>query len=142
MNEITDDAWELIFQPIKNSEREDASFNGTLFSFGQVEKEDVMDVWTLVEADGQQYITPGFATVNRLGYFITEVQWTNEMLNGGLQVKVEDMEPDEPSLEFAIDFLNDMPNTRVKNKFFSDSYAVLSYLTELNDDLKDRGIAV
>ena len=36
-------------------------------------------VWTLVESDGDEIIMAGFARVNRLGYFITEVPWTNEL---------------------------------------------------------------
>lgn len=36
---------------------------------------DQKKVWTLLEADGKQYISAGYHRVNRLGYFITEIAW-------------------------------------------------------------------
>jgi hypothetical protein len=35
-------------------------------------------VWTIIEADGDMYISAGYHFVNRIGYFITEQEWENE----------------------------------------------------------------
>ena len=35
-------------------------------------------VWTLLEVDGEQYVCAGYHFINRLGYFITEVEFDNE----------------------------------------------------------------
>jgi len=41
-------------------------------------QENPKKVWTLLEADGKQYVCAGYHFVNRLGYFITEVEFDNE----------------------------------------------------------------
>ena len=35
-------------------------------------------VWTILEADGETYISAGYHFVNRIGYLITEQEWENE----------------------------------------------------------------
>lgn len=69
------------YKPIKNHIDTNASFDGDMFeTFGEEVEyvrtyPDQKKVWTLIEADGKQYISAGYHHVNRLGYFITEIAW-------------------------------------------------------------------
>jgi len=36
------------------------------------------NVWTLVDAEGNPVLLPGWHLVNRLGYYITEKPWTED----------------------------------------------------------------
>jgi len=38
-------------------------------------------VWTLCDEGGDEYIIAGFHYVNRLGYYITEVPWEDELMS-------------------------------------------------------------
>lgn len=73
--------WEEKYQPIKNHIDTNASYSGAMFETYGEELEfirsypDQKKVWTLLEADGKQYISAGYHHVNRLGYFITEIAW-------------------------------------------------------------------
>lgn len=56
------------------------AYNGKMYeTFGEeldyVRSQPADRTWTLIEADGKQYISPGFHIVNRQGYFITEIAW-------------------------------------------------------------------
>ena len=35
-------------------------------------------VWTIVDCDGQLHVSPGYHFVNRIGYVLCEVPWTDE----------------------------------------------------------------
>lgn len=70
-------------KPIQNKLDRHASYGGTMFeTFGpdwdQVKKQDYHSVFTLIDAEGKSYASPGFHFVNRLGYFIVEIPWTDE----------------------------------------------------------------
>lgn len=70
------------FRPIKNPHG-DRGWNGTLWEthgaeFNFVRNQHENNVWTLVEEDGLMTILSGFHHVNRVGYFVTEVPWTEE----------------------------------------------------------------
>lgn len=70
-------------QPIKTPITEDAPHDGCMFeTFGEelmmVEKRDKREIFTLVEADGYEYVVAGFHVVNRLGYFIVKQPWTSD----------------------------------------------------------------
>lgn len=41
-------------------------------------KETPKKIWTIIESEGEMFISAGFHFVNRLGYFITEQEWENE----------------------------------------------------------------
>lgn len=75
--------WEATFKPIKNHFC-DAAYGGTMFkTFGDEEKfvreADQNKVWTLIEVDGMIVIGSGFHFVNRIGHFITEVPFVEDM---------------------------------------------------------------
>jgi hypothetical protein len=46
--------------------------------FKKVQDTDPKKLWTLLDCDGHLIISPGFHIVNRLGYYITEVEWEHE----------------------------------------------------------------
>lgn len=46
-------------------------------------------VWTLVSGDMCDLIVAGYAYVNRLGYYVTEMPWTDEMTTVLLSVERE-----------------------------------------------------
>lgn len=78
------DLWYDKYKPIKNPVQPNAPFEGEMFeTYGPelnfVEATPPNRVWTLVTGDdGSDIITAGFHFVNRLGYFITEIPWTDE----------------------------------------------------------------
>lgn len=77
------DQWEETYRPIKNSFVDSASWNNTMFeTYGEelafIDEQPNENVWTWVDGDDGTYIVAGRAFVNRIGYFVTEVPWTNE----------------------------------------------------------------
>ncbi|RZU28938.1 hypothetical protein [Edaphobacter modestus] len=76
------DQWLETYQPIINTfPQANGAFDGKLFETWGTEVEEVRNkpenlVWSLIEGDEETYITPGFWRVNRLGYFICAVPWT------------------------------------------------------------------
>lgn len=74
--------WEKTFKPIKNHIDTNASGNGCMFETYGKEYEYVTHVrdiapdtiWTIVDCDGNLRITNGYHFVNRMGYFITEIE--------------------------------------------------------------------
>jgi hypothetical protein len=87
---MTFERWLTKYKPIKNPLC-DAPYGGLMFeTFGE-EKEEVrkegrnpFTVWTLLDND---VIIPGWHFVNRLGYFVTEVPFTQEEEDAGLSIK-------------------------------------------------------
>jgi hypothetical protein len=75
-------AWENKFKPIKNHFR-DPQHNEIMFeTYGEelefVKAQDPRYVWTNIQGDYSDLIVAGFAYVNRLHYYITEIPWENE----------------------------------------------------------------
>jgi hypothetical protein len=74
--------WEATYRPITNTTREE--WDGLLFeTYGDdlalvlsVARKEPRRVWTWVDAEGGSYIINGYHLVNRIGYFITEVEWS------------------------------------------------------------------
>lgn len=72
------------FSPTINTFDEDRGYNGTLFeTFGpewehvKIQKEN--HIWTLIDGENNNsWIIPGFHIVDRIGYFICQIAWTNE----------------------------------------------------------------
>ncbi len=70
-------------KPIQNKLDRHACFEGTMFeTYGKewehVKKQDDHHVFTLVDVGNKSYAIPGFHFVNRNGYFIVEIPWTDE----------------------------------------------------------------
>lgn len=80
------DDWTLFFErhkPKANPFDPDASINGTMLeTYGKeldlVKQADPHFVFTLVDADGKQYACPGLHLVNRIGFIIVEIPWSNK----------------------------------------------------------------
>jgi hypothetical protein len=86
------DEWAKKFRPIKNHFSK--SPNETMFeTFGEevdfVVKADNKYVWTWLQGDMSDLVCAGYHYVNRLGYYITEVPWEDDMDYALLSVEVE-----------------------------------------------------
>lgn len=73
------DRWFDTFKPVTNHLDTSAGYDGAMFETYGAELEHVRQqptnkVWTLVEAEGHLYVVEGLHFVNRVGYFITEVE--------------------------------------------------------------------
>lgn len=104
MSEIlTEDIFYDVFKPYKNPfQPNGTSFGDVMFeTFGE-ELEFVLSfandlkrsqrVWTIVEVDGEMYLTAGFHIINRVGYIITEKEWET----GTEEFQYEGVDSDEP----------------------------------------------
>lgn len=90
MKVINEDDWYDKYRPIRNHINDNASFswgddNGCLFeTYGPelefVKAQNPKTIWTLIETEGVELIISGYHLVNRLGYFITEVEVPNEFV--------------------------------------------------------------
>ena len=84
---ITEDNFDEVFKPIANHLDDNASFNECMYeTYGEeldyvrkVAAETPKKVWTIIECDGTMFYTTGFHYVNRIGYLICEVEFTEEM---------------------------------------------------------------
>ncbi len=68
---------------IKNPFNETAASNGCMFEtygdeYDAVVKTPVSNVWTIVEVDGEFYISAGLHIVNRVGFLITIDKWSSQ----------------------------------------------------------------
>jgi hypothetical protein len=80
--------WEDTFKPISNPLNPDPDFWGSMFeTFGeeleQVKLYPPNRIWTLVDNNpNSRYldVVSGFHLFNRMGYFVTEVPWTEDIL--------------------------------------------------------------
>lgn len=85
MKKITEDQFWEQFKPVQNHLESNASFDGCMFeTYGDelayVSKQlKNRTVWTIVEGENDTlYYLSGYRVVNRLGFFITEVPYTEE----------------------------------------------------------------
>jgi hypothetical protein len=64
--------------------------NENILDYEDVKDLDLHVVWTLIDADNdaavESYLSPGFHFVNRLGYIVSKLPWTDEEYNEGLEV--------------------------------------------------------
>ena len=76
------DLWIDTYIPVENHLDIEAGFGGCMYeTYGDeyefIKKANKNNVWTLIDGDGM-FIIPGRHYVNRFGYFITEVPWTED----------------------------------------------------------------
>jgi len=76
------DEWEKTYRPVKNHCRPDASWNGSLFeTFGAeiafVTSQPENNIWTWSDGEDGTYLSAGMGYINRIGYLVTEVPWTD-----------------------------------------------------------------
>jgi hypothetical protein len=70
------DAFTARYELVNNHFDANAAGDGFMFETYGVEMEFIKlqpraHVWTLVDADGKEFVLPGYHFVNRLGYFLT-----------------------------------------------------------------------
>jgi len=85
--------WLKKFKPVLNHIDKNAAGDSCMFeTYGKevafVKKQDHHKIWTLISISNYRnsYITPGWHHANRIGYFITEIPWTDEQDKMGLWV--------------------------------------------------------
>ncbi len=80
---MTEDEWYEKYKPIKNHLDPNASWNGQMFeTYGEeiqfVNSQPDENVWTWIDGENRgTYLTSGQSYVNRLGYLICSVPWTD-----------------------------------------------------------------
>ena len=74
------DAWAEKYKPIKNkfSKHDELMFETYGDEVEFVQAQDPKYVWTSVQGDMSDLIVAGYAYVNRLCYYVTEIPWENE----------------------------------------------------------------
>jgi hypothetical protein len=74
--------WEAKFKPIKNHFRDPQHEEIAFETYGEevefVKAQDPRYVWTNIQGDYSDLIVAGYAYVNRLQYYITEIPWEDE----------------------------------------------------------------
>jgi hypothetical protein len=79
---LDEDTFLSRFEPVPNHLDANCGFDlghgGCLFAvtgpeYRHVREQDLLTVWTLIEADGQLFIESGLHFVNRLGYLVTRI---------------------------------------------------------------------
>lgn len=79
------------YQPLNNLLVKDAPFGEKMFETYGPELDYVKDninkntVWTILDCDGELYISAGYHIVNRIGYLITEIPWED----GNLEILID-----------------------------------------------------
>lgn len=78
--------WEELFRPVNNHLDENAGWqddngNGIMFeTYGEqldyVAEQNPHNVWTYTDGEDGTFIQSGLHVTNRIGYFVTENQWT------------------------------------------------------------------
>lgn len=86
--------WESTYKPIKNSFGE-RGWNGLMFeTHGKdlefILKQNPQNVWTWWDTENGSSIAAGYHLVNRIGYFVTEKQWTEPMESYDVEISEED----------------------------------------------------
>jgi len=75
------DAWADKFKPIKNKLRKNDELMYETYGeeVDYVRAIDPKYVWTYVDGDMCSLIVAGYSYVNRIGYYITEIPWEDDM---------------------------------------------------------------
>jgi hypothetical protein len=84
---MTWEEWEEKYQPEYNQilGAGAAPLDGYMYeTYGQeldyVKARPIRTIWTILDTDGELYLSMGYHYVNRFGYVITEVPWTDDEL--------------------------------------------------------------
>lgn len=83
---MTWDEWVEKYKPVENHLVKEAPMDGYMFeTYGeeidylkQQCKDDAYHLWTVLDAEDTLFLSMGFHVVNRIGYILTEVPWTEE----------------------------------------------------------------
>ena len=77
--------WDAKYKPVTNHLDDNASFDGVMFeTYGEeldfVRAQPLNKVWTMVDGDNDEVvIISGYHLVNRIGYFVTENPWEDDI---------------------------------------------------------------
>ena len=84
------DRWEHKYKPIANHINCDAAWctdddGGIMFeTYGEelefVKAQPIKNIWTWVDGDTGTWLVSGFHVVNRVGYFVTEIPYEEELV--------------------------------------------------------------
>lgn len=119
MKKISFDDFVEKYKPVTNHLDNNAAFDGTMFeTFGEevhhvvkIANETPKKVWTFITGDnGGDFIVNGYFLVNRMGYFITEIEADDEDIEIALNDSNEcGLKPEERDLfvAFAKETAND-----------------------------------
>ena len=87
------DEWANKFKPIKNKFRDPQHEEIIFETYGEelefVQAQDPRYVWTNIQGEMSDLIVAGYAYVNRLHYYITEVPWEDEDEYALISVEIE-----------------------------------------------------
>ena len=103
---ITYEIFEETYKPIKNPFVQDSSYDGYMFEtygveLAHVREQDNKNIWTIINCDNEeQYIVPGYAIVNRIGYLLCNIPWESE----DIQVNDNEMCTIEEAIDYCISF--------------------------------------
>ena len=94
--QIDEDTWYAKYKPIVNHLDPNASWSGYMFETYGEEEEFIKQypnercIWTYMDTgDGGTCVGAGWHFVNRIGYFITENEWTDEDLSNFCLIVIE-----------------------------------------------------
>ena len=89
---MTESQFEIQYQPINNHLVPDAPFSGWMYETYGAELEfintkPVSHIWTVVESDDGHSIVflPGNHPINRIGFILTEISWTDPHIEISLE---------------------------------------------------------
>ena len=89
--------WMKTYKPMANPISHTSGWNGHMFETHGPELEFVLkqhpqNVWTWWDTEGGSSIVAGYHIVNRIGYFVTEKQWTEPMESYDVEINEEEDE--------------------------------------------------
>lgn len=93
--EISWDTWVEKYRPIPNPIASSPAVDDVLMyeTYGEelelIKQTNPNNIWTMVDGDMSTIILAGWHFVNRIGYYITEVPWTDERETVLISVEVE-----------------------------------------------------
>lgn len=152
MKQITLDEFFQKHKPVKNPLVDNAPDDNTRFETYGEELEFILKeensgskkVWTVLDVDGREYITTGYHLVNRMGYYITEVPYEEEM---EIDVDKEfdygfNTHPKEWTAAEMYEWLVDEGEIDEEEEPFEDVMDRPSLLDRIEDVLSERGIDI
>lgn len=136
---ISIEEWQEKYIPCYNKLTLDGPYENQMFeTYGEaldfVKESDNELIWTLIDGENNNsWIIPGFHIVDRIGYFICQIAWTNEdiIVNDNELINVNKCS--KIGLDFIREHLN-IHETSIKESFRLSQKAIAFYLAEYADD--------
>jgi hypothetical protein len=136
---ISYDEWKEKYIPCYNKLTLDGPYENQMFeTYGEaldfVKESNNELIWTLIDGENNNsWIIPGFHIVDRIGYFICQIAWTDEdiLVNDNELINVNKCS--KIGLDFIREHLN-IHETSIKESFRLSQKAIAFYLAEYADD--------